>query len=296
MKKTSIIILIAAVLAVGFYLAYKHDRSSKNHPGPANMSGMNMAGMNMGGDASKRYTVSFTTNPVNVLPNQNVELKFKVYDASSGNEVTDYSTVMTKLIHLVIVNSNLDYFDHIHPVQNGSQFSISTKFPKADTYHLYINFQPTGATEQQIGFSLPVGGGTTSPRSNVPVDTSLTKTFGDYKVTLSTADGSDFNANAMNNLAQIINFHLADAATGQPITDLSPYLGAFGHLVMVNEETYKYVHIHPIASDNTAAGGPDVKFLPAILFDKIEPGIYRVFGQFNRNNQVFVADFTIKLN
>ncbi|MEO8065583.1 MAG: hypothetical protein ABI643_01860 [Candidatus Doudnabacteria bacterium] len=292
MKKLFVIV-VAAVILGGLYFAYKHDPS----PNKASdtMAGMNMAGMMMGGDASRRYTVSFATNPANPKPNQDTQLKFKIYDAASGNEVTDYSAVMTKLMHLVIVNSNLDYFEHIHPAQNGSEFTVTTSFPKADNYHLYINFQPNSATEQQIGFSLPVGVPASHTSSHIPLDSTLTKTFGNYKVTLSSAS-SQFNANDMNNMAEVLNFHIVDAKTGQPVSDLQPYLGAFGHLVMINEQTYKYVHIHPVASDNTMAGGPDVKFLPAALFDKIEPGIYRVFAQFQHNDMVFVADFTIKIN
>ncbi|HEV8601621.1 MAG TPA: hypothetical protein VGQ87_03440 [Patescibacteria group bacterium] len=257
-------------------------------------AGHNMANMNMTGDASKRYNVSFTTNPAVVSPNQDAQLKFKIYDASSGNEVTDYSINMEKLMHLVIVDSGLKYFSHIHPANSGSEFTITTRFPQSDTYHVYITFQPTGALEQQFGFTLPVGGGA-KDISKVPVDSNLTKTFGDYKVTLGTDDNSDFNAAFMTDASQVIKFHLEDLS-GKPISDLQPYLGAFGHLVMINEQTYQYIHIHPIAGSSAVFGGPDVKFLPAALNVKIEPGVYRVFGQFKRNDQVFVTDFTIKIN
>lgn len=290
MKKVLTTIVAALLIASGIYLSYR--QGVRSGPTPSGNSSMAMS-MSMGGDASKRYTVSFATNPAAALPNQAVTLKFKIYDAASGNPVTNYAQVMTQLMHLVIVDSSLTYFNHIHPAQNGSEFSIVTQFPKADQYHLYVNFQPAGAAEQQMGFSLAVGAA--KPGQPPMIDSSLTKIFGSYQVALSASENF-FSASAMNNSAEILNFHITDAKTSQPITDLQPYLGAFGHLVMINEQTYNYVHIHPVASDNPVAGGPDVKFLPAALFDKIEPGIYRVFGQFKRHDQVFVADFTIKIN
>jgi hypothetical protein len=300
MKKLILLCLVIAALGAGMYLIYQRNakQAAKSTTTGINLSalGMSMPGMSMGGDSSKRYTVSFTTSPVVVEPNQDTQLKFKIYDAASGNEVSAYSVIMEKLMHLVIVDSELVYFTHIHPVQNGAEFTITTKFPKADTYHLYINFQPQGATEQQVGFALAVGGGALGQAQAVAVDTSLTKTFGPYTATLSTLDGSAFSAQAMSNSAQIINFHLQDTKTGQGISDLNPYLGALGHLVMINEQTYHYIHIHPLISFDSGDRGPDVRFLPAALFDKIDPGVYRVFGQFNHNNQIFVTDFTIKLN
>jgi hypothetical protein len=304
-KKDLIIktLIVLLVLSVGFsiYLFFqkkseknKSNNSSTSSQAMANMA--SMAGM-VNGDPSKRYTVSFTTTPAVVEPNQDVQLKFKIYDAATGNEVTNYWVVMTKFMHLVIVDSELQYFDHIHPTQNGSEFTVTTRFPKADVYHLYINYQPAGANEQQIGFTLPVGGSTQNAGSTVPVDSNLTNTVNGLRITLSTADNSAFSASAMNNMAQLLNFHFVDDKTGQPVSDLQPYLGAGGHLVMINEKTYKYLHVHPAVSstDNPDVIGPDVKFLPMPLFDTIDAGVYRVFAQFSRNNQVFVVDFTINV-
>jgi hypothetical protein len=299
MRRRQIAILNAGINAIlsiiilsfaGFYYFNPKTVLPSSNP----HAGHNMTGMVASGDPAKRYTVSFAATPANPKPGQNISLAFKVYDAASGNEVTDYEIIFDKLLHLVIVDQQLSFFNHIHPDHQGSTFTITTQFPHDGVYHLYLNFQPSGGAEQQFGFTLPVG----NPPSFQPiaVDNTLTKTFGNYQISLSTADGRPFNAQNMSNAAQVLVFDFKNAQTGEPITDLQPYLGAFGHLVLINQETYEYVHIHPLASDNPVAGGPQVKFLPAALYAKIKPGIYRVFGQFKRNGQVFVADFTVNVN
>jgi hypothetical protein len=67
---------------------------------------------------------------------------------------------------------------------------------------------------------------------------------------------------------------------------------------MINTKTFDYIHVHP--NDLTVPkpnqnGGPKVEFMPLGLYGPITPGIYRVFGQFNPNNELFTSDFTIKI-
>jgi hypothetical protein len=64
---------------------------------------------------------------------------------------------------------------------------------------------------------------------------------------------------------------------------------------MINEQTYQYIHIHPASQPTAPFGGPDITFLPLGLYKPIDPGIYRMFAQFNINDQILVADFTINV-
>jgi hypothetical protein len=244
--------------------------------------------------STKRYSLSFNATPLHPNPNQNVNLNFKVFDADTGTEVTQFDIINDKLLHLVIVDESLKFFNHIHPENSGSQFNIATQFPHNGVYHLYVNYQPKGGAEQQVGFSLQVGGNETVVK--LEPDTTLSKIVGNKAVGLSTSKNESFLASLMSMGAQTLVFSFKDTQTNQPITNLEPYLGAFGHLVLINQDTYEYIHVHPIASENPNAGGPEVKFLPAALYSKINPGIYRIFGQFKHLGEVFVVDFTIKVN
>ncbi len=242
------------------------------------------------GDRTKRYTVGFN-NPKNVTPNVDTMLSFQVNDASNGNPTVMYQRVYTKLMHLVIVDEELEYFTHIHPEQTENTFTIATKFPHAGRYHLYLNFQPFGSIEQQFAFTLDVGN-TKEANANT-ADQSKKKTFGAVTVELSTPE---LVAQKMEQGEQTFTFTLSDATKNTPITTLKPYLDSFGHLVMINTDTYEYLHVHPTNAVVPKPGdmsGPTVEFLPMSIHDPIRRGTYRLFAQFNPNGKLIVTNFTV---
>lgn len=247
------------------------------------------------GDRTKRYSVDFAL-PENIQPNTDVTLSFKVYDASSGNQVLLFNKVYTKLVHLIIVDSELKYFNHIHPEFKDGEFSITTQFPKGSRYHLYTDFQPFGAIEQRIATTVTVGDVTNPAVATTQVDTNLTKVFENYEVTLEYP--KPLQSEQISIGQQILSFTLRDAVTKQPLTNLKPYLDAYGHMVMINQKTYDYIHVHPNdlrVPKPGENGGPTVAFMPLGLYGPIKPGIYRVFTQFNPNNQLFTSDFTVEI-
>lgn len=246
------------------------------------------------GDSTLRYTVSF--DHAAVVPGEATNLRFSVYNASSGNPVDTFKILYEKSAHLVIVNDALTYYDHIHPDYDAETNSlrVSAVFPKEDRYHLYLNYEPLGAIEQQVGFSLAVG----TPPASVPVttavDTAKTKQVGEYMVSLAS---TTYEASKLSRGEQNMTFTLKDAQA-LPVKNLRPYLAAFGHMVMINEATYDYIHVHPT---NTSApqpndtSGPEVDFMPLGLYGAIKPGTYRVFTQFNPNDQLLLTEFTIEV-
>lgn len=245
----------------------------------------------MDGDRTKRYTAGITASE-NIQPNTDVTISFDVYDAANGTKVSWFKSLYTKPMHLVIVDDSLSYFNHIHPTQHGTQMQITTSFPHPGVYHLYIDFQPLGGIEQQIGFTLPVGNPQQIVTSNQKPNESFSKTIDNYTVKL-TKDR--YQADLLNQGQQLLTFKITDN-NGNDVTTLKPYLASFGHLVMINQKTYDYLHVHPtnlVAPKPNDNGGPVVEFMPLGLYNTIKPGIYRVFAQFNPNNKLIMADYTI---
>ena len=252
----------------------------------------------LNGDWTKRYTVSYN-NPTNIQANQDTTLRFTIYDAETGSPVSLFRVLYAKQMHCIIVDSRLQYFHHIHPTQESSNsFAVTTQFPQDGVYHVYITFQPFGGIEQQVGFTQVVGSSTSAVGipATQKVDSVTEKTFGDYTVDMDTH--GTLQANLMSVGQQVISFSVKDAKTKKPITNLKPYLSAFGHLTMINEESYYFIHVHPyslITPQPDANGGPTVDFLPIGIYGPFKPGVYRVFAEFNPDNKLFTADFTVRV-
>lgn len=78
---------------------------------------------------------------------------------------------------------------------------------------------------------------------------------------------------------------------GEPVTDLQPYLGAYGHLVALRAGDLAYLHVHP----NGEPGDGGTKPGPAISFTATAPtpGTYRLFLDFQHEGTVRTAQFTV---
>jgi DMSO/TMAO reductase YedYZ heme-binding membrane subunit len=243
--------------------------------------------------STRRFTVSFNHSE-KVSANHPADLRFQVFDASSGSQVVQFDRVYEKLMHLVIVDSDLHYYAHLHPEQEGNEFFISTSFPKNSLYHLYVDFQPAEASEQQFAFTLPVGPPAQLTSSDLLPDTNLAKYFDEYRITLS--HPLPLQADLLSAGEQKLTFTV-DYANGNPVRTLKPYLASFGHLVMIRGGTFEYLHIHPTATVTNLQdiGGPNVEFMPLGFYGPIKPGNYRLFLQVNPDNKLILADYTVKV-
>lgn len=252
---------------------------------------MNMPGMT--GDKTKRYTVDWDYDEP-ITPGKEINLKFRVFDASNGAPVELFTANYTKLMHLIIVDSSLNHYQHIHPEYKDGWFSVNATFPAEGRYNLYLDFVPLGAIEQQIGLSLHTAGHTEDLLPSQEADKNLQKKFGEYNVKLSFE--APLKASEMSVGASHLKFEISK--NGQPVNTLKPYLGSFGHLVMINTKTYEYTHVHPVQTGNLQPdqkGGPVVEFMPMSLYAPIKPGVYKLFGQFNPDGNLITADFTVKV-
>ena len=84
----------------------------------------------------------------------------------------------------------------------------------------------------------------------------------------------------------VVRFTLADASTGAPVTDLEPFLGAAGHMLVVNADLTEANHAHP---EDEAARGPSVYFQPRMP----AAGHYKLWVQFQRKGQVITVPFIV---
>jgi len=215
-------------------------------------------------------------------------LRFMPQFAATGETVRDLLVVHEHLLHLIVVSDDLSFFDHVHPVrQSDGSFTLDYKFPHAGQFLLFADITPRGERAQV--FRLPVTIDGDAPRAaKIDVSPALAREIGPYHVEM-IVQPRTLVAERETQLA----FRLE--RDGKPVTDLSPYIGAMGHCVLISEDTQMYLHSHPqqftAALPAEARGGPEVAF--HTMFPK--PGRYKVWGQFKRGDEIIVADFVVNV-
>ncbi|HEY9601998.1 MAG TPA: hypothetical protein V6C85_10335 [Allocoleopsis sp.] len=223
------------------------------------------------------------TTPKDITPNKPVPLVINVQD-SGGKAITKFDTFQEKLMHLIVVSDDLQFFSHIHPnYKENGRFEVEASFPASGSYTLFSDYKPARQNEQVSVLNTQVPGN--SP-SAPPIDLNTTKTFADTKANLT------FSQPTLKAGQEVtLTFNLKQTSNNQPITDLQPYLGERGHLVILKQSSpltkANYIHAHAM-KDTPAA---QVSFMTSFP----TPGKYKLWGQFNRNGKIVVADFWVNV-
>lgn len=213
-------------------------------------------------------------------------LRFTIRDTKTKAAVKDFDIAHTKVFHLLMASRDLSWFTHEHPeAQPDGTFTISQVFPSGGLYRVYADVAPRGAGSQILGTTLTVRGAAPKP---VPLVPSALK---------NTVDGITANVSLASPVpvgrSTSIAFKLSDALSGQPLTDLEPYLGAFGHLMIIHQDGQTVVHSHPAEDEAGLAQSRKGTVLFNARFPK--PGLYKAWGQFQRAGKVVTIPFVLKI-
>ena len=230
--------------------------------------------------AVSNVSMQFSTNPATVSSNQEVILSMTPKKKDNANEQVALDVEHTKKIHLIIVNDDLSWFDHIHPEYNADgSYSVKEKFPAAGKYTLFADYKPSGGNHVVDNLNVTVTG--TAPAAKKYGADKLTGSAGDGFTVSLTPEGGKF----LTNMAMHINGVVMMNGKEVDVTTLEDYLGAKAHMVVVSLADKKYLHVHP-----SVEGG---KFDLHTTFDK--PGVYRGWIQFQSKGKLYTSDFVMNV-
>jgi hypothetical protein len=242
---------------------------------------------------AREFLVDVAAQPAAPVPGQPARLRLTVREPATRAVVRDFVEVHEKRYHLFVISEDLEHYDHVHPVQQtDGSYLVDVVLPRAGYYKLYSDFLPLGGTPQVIPAVLVTAGATADlasrPAHLVP-DSTPTRAAGDMRITLGLpSDGLAAGRD------EKLHYHVVDAKTGEPVTDLEPYLAAFGHTLVLSEDTLHYVHAHPVEllpdGPGPVGGGPDLTFKALLP----RPGRYRVWTQLKRHGLVSTVAFTVE--
>ena len=277
-----------------FYACAMHPDVMSDKPGKCPTCGMTLVRTRR--PEMAEYEVKLTTTPAVVKPGEEFRLSFLITHPKTGEPVKEFNIVHDMPFHLFVVSQDLTYFQHIHPQQQtDGSFTIKTMVPKAGSYIIYCDVFPVGGMPQVAHRSLITAGfdgDLFSSQAQLVPDKILTKTLEGVRFELTLNPTEPVGGRPAN-----LKYHLSDDKRGEPVKDLQPYLGAWGHTLILSEDASDYIHSHPteMIPDNVDRtkiyGGPDVSF--DAFFPR--PGRYRVWSQFQRQGKLITVSFTINV-
>ena len=170
-------------------------------------------------------------------------------------------------------------FRHVHPdLAADGTWRVDTPLAGPGQWRAFADFTPTGGEPLTLGVDVAVPGALTERPLPAPA---ASTTVDGYTVTL---------AGALQP-GRTTALTLSIGRDGQPVTDLGPHLGAYGHLVALRRGDLAYLHVHPDGTpgDGRTRSGPTVTFLAEVP----SAGSYRLYLDFRHGGAVHTAEFTV---
>jgi hypothetical protein len=207
------------------------------------------------------------------------QVALRILDAD-GAPVTAFDALHERQLHLIVVDRQLTSFQHVHPTMAADgTWTVDLALAAPGAYRLFTDVAPSALGEAlTLGADLVVPGELAATPDHAPRTSSEVD---GYTVTLT----GDVRAGTTSDVVLTVE------RDGEAVTDLDPYLGAYGHLVALRADDLAYLHVHPTGEpgDGATRPGPEIGFGVAVP----GPGTYRLFLDFQHEGVVRTADLTV---
>lgn len=198
----------------------------------------------------------------------------------------------TEKIHLLIFDQTLTDYQHVHPTATNKpgvyQFEWTPK--NTSKYKVWVDITPLSTGQQEY---IMANLGDLSKGSEA-VDKTLT-------LTSSIGEGKDklhftlsFNPQELILGKPEIGKVVIKDSDGHPFAQLEPVMGAFAHIVAINEDFKTIAHIHPMGvepSKNSDRSGPELKF----HMELHKPGFWKIWVQVKVNGKDIFVPFGVNV-
>lgn len=217
-----------------------------------------------------------------------IALVFRILGKDGGDlKEADLKIVHEKRVHLLLVRDDMTQFQHLHPtyqiVEGNGRWVAETIIPEQGTYHVYVDIAPEKEDPLVLKTAVQITGPERTKTLPSPTADNAVTTEG-IKAALTTTPTSPTTGGSTR-----LTFTLTK--NGQPETSIEPYLGAFGHVVILRHNAPEdFLHVHPVTQTRPTDG--KVEFETTFM----TKGRYTLYAQFNVNGSVKTFPITIDVN
>jgi hypothetical protein len=276
----------------GFFTCPMHPEIQTGQPGTCPKCKMKL--VKAAPPETGDYTVRMDTEPRAVKAGEKVTLRFTVFHPVSDEQIKNFAIMHDMPFHLFVVSQDFEHFDHIHPDQEkDGSFSIETVLPQPGYYKIFCDFFPVGGSPQVAHLNLVTAGykgDLAGSIAKLVPDQTLVKTVEGTRFELTLDPEKPFAGKPAE-----LKYKLFDAKSNKPVSDLKPYLGAWGHTLILSADASDYLHSHPteMIPDDVDRNGLEGK--PEVDFETFfpHPGPYRIWSQFMRGDKLITVSFTV---
>lgn len=241
-------------------------------------------------DATRKapYELQVVDFPAHAMPGEPVDLKLRVVDTKTGEPVRKFDVAHEKEFHLLIASKDLTQFMHEHPeMEADGTWIYRATFPAGGDWWVYGDVAPAGKGSRILVQKIAVHG---DPPKGAGMAATNRGPF--------THEGLMGRIEPLESPIPIgkmttIRVRLTDAATGKPVGDTEPYLGAAGHLMIIHEDGSTVVHSHPKHDAETDALVKKGEVLFTGRFPKA--GKYIAYAQFQRGGKIKTLGFALEV-
>jgi hypothetical protein len=230
-----------------------------------------------GGLASSLGGYTLTPTATTLTSGASTPFSFRI-NGPDGMPVTAYDVEHEKRMHLIVVRRDTAGFQHVHPdLAPDGTWTVPLTVPQGGSYRAFADFAPTGGKAMTLGVDL------SAPGDFQPAAYAASR--------IADVDGFQVRLDGDLTPGQSSKVTLTVTKDGRDVTDLQPYLGAFGHLVALRGGDLAYLHVHPDGApgDGKTPAGPAVVFYAEVP----SAGTYRLFLDFQHEGKVRTAEFTV---
>ncbi|MBY0315908.1 MAG: hypothetical protein K2Q26_10335 [Bdellovibrionales bacterium] len=190
--------------------------------------------------------VNIESSQSKVSASEKVIYSFHLFDDIASAIITDKNLVEThtKILHLVVYDASLNEFNHVHPEFDGQIWAVELNLPVNGKYSVWAQGETKDGQEFSVSRELSVENG----KPEIPM-----APLGDVRLG---EDGSTRLklANTKVKAGKMVMIDFTISRTDGTTPSLSPYLGAFAHVIATAMNGNELIHVHPMEGSEPNTG------------------------------------------